>query len=143
MLRESRHPGNTPFKICLYMVITQTKMICVIIFYTSIMTHCRKTKAKSLRTTEDSILKQLIKEALETIIEDCHHQRLWIHGSKPSTEQKDQKTKKSKMLKSRCRNIRVLFYYAHNLFCWLSFCYCMFSFERITGFVISCYIAVE
>ena len=89
----------------------------VIIFHISKMTNYRKTKAKSLRTTEDSILKQLIKEALETIIEDCHHQRLWIHGSRPSTEQKDQKTKKSKMLKSRCRNIRVLFYYAHNLFC--------------------------
>ena len=89
----------------------------VIVFHIYIMTHCRKTKAKSLRTTGDSILKQLIKEALETIIEDCHHQRLWIHGTRPSTEQKDQKTKKSKMQKSRCRNIRVLFYYAHNLFC--------------------------
>ena len=99
----------------------------VIIYFTSIMTYCRKKKAKSLRTTEDSILKQLIKEALETIIEDCHHQRLLpsrfsqqIEGvvpQKSSTEQKDEKTKKSKMQKSRCRNIRVLFYYAHNLFC--------------------------
>ena len=91
------------------------------------MIYCRKSKGKSDRSAGDSILKQLIKEALETIIEDCHQQQLLptrfsrhIEGvvpQKTSDEQKGRNAKKIKTHKSRCRNIRVLFYYAHNLFC--------------------------
>ena len=85
-------------------------------------------KTRFARNT-DSILKQLMKEALDIILEECHDRRLL--PSKLSRHMSSLKKQKSlhlkKNLKSnkttrkgpkiRCRNVRVLLYYTQHLFC--------------------------
>ena len=94
----------------------------------SLFTFRRNGASGSLPRYEDSILTQLIKEALDIILYDCHRQRLLPpkiskHMDSVLKEKPEPKLKSKhghRIPKIKCRNIRVLLYYAQNVFCWVT-----------------------
>ena len=80
------------------------------------------SKAKSRNT--DSMLKLLIKEAMEIILQGCHHQGLLptklsrhIDSTLSKKPTFNAQSHTHLIPRIRCRNIRTLLYYARNLFC--------------------------
>ena len=98
-----------------------------VINYISLFTFRRKGASGSLKfpRNADSILTQLIKEALDIIIYDCHRQRLLPPKISRHVDSVLKEKPPSKLTskhghalpKIKCRNIRVLLYYAQNVFC--------------------------